>query len=112
MARTRWVYMLHYDEPIGDTSRPRMWAQHYIGSFWTAARIEHHRNGTSDVAIVAAFHAKGIPFVVVKLAPGTKTLERRIKNHGHHADYCFVCTPQPKAGVWADPPRRKRKETG
>lgn len=112
MSRTQWVYMLHYDRPIGDTTRPRMWAQHYVGSFWDAARIGDHRDGTSRVAIVAAFHGQGIPFQVVRLRRGSKQLERRIKTNGHFARYCPACTPQPLDGLWVPvTPRRTRKQT-
>ena len=103
--------MLHYDQPICDTTRPRMWAQHYVGSFWAPQRIDHHRNGTSDVSIVSAFHALGIPFRVVLIRPGDKKLERRIKQNGHHRDYCPECTSPPRQGIWTDDttPRKKRK---
>ena len=100
--------MLHYDKPIGDTGRPGMWAQHYVGSFWTPQRIEHHRAGTSDVSIVTAFHAQGIAFTLVLLRPGGKQLERRIKQNGHFKNYCPVCTRAPWQGLWVnDTPRRK-----
>lgn len=102
--------MLHYEKPIGDTTRPRMWAQHYVGSFWTPLRLEQHRNGTSDVAIVAAFHSRGIPFTVVCLRPGGKQLERRIKQNGHFKNYCEECTQPPWQGLWVnETPRRKRR---
>jgi hypothetical protein len=100
MALTRVVYLLHYAEPIGDPSRPRMWAQHYIGSYWYDSRITHHANGTSGVAIVTAFYRKGIPFELVRKVPGTKELERRIKSNGHFAEYCPRCRPQPRKGYW------------
>jgi hypothetical protein len=102
-AESGWtVYMLCYAAPLGDTSRPRMWARHYVGSYKNPARIEHHRNGTCGAAMCMAFHAAGIPFLVVRTARGGKQLERRIKNNGHHSQYCPVCTPRPRNGFWAE----------
>jgi hypothetical protein len=95
------VYLLCFAEAIGDTSRPRMSARHYVGWFANPNRIVHHQNGTSGVAIVYAFFQRGIPFVVARTAPGSKTLERRIKNNGHHAEYCPRCSPSPRNGFWA-----------
>jgi hypothetical protein len=102
MARTTVVYLLHFKERIGDPSRPRMHAQHYVGSYWRESRLTDHANGTSGVPIVTAFHAKGIPFVVARTVPGDKTLERRIKRYGHHAEHCPECTPEPKKGLWGN----------
>jgi hypothetical protein len=95
------VYMLHYQERIGDPAVPRNSAQHYVGSYWRQSRIEDHRNGTSGVPIVAAFHAKGISFVVARTVAGDKVLERRIKKTGQHRRYCPVCTEKPQKGHWA-----------
>ena len=93
--------MLCYAEPIGDTTRPRMSAQHYIGYFDNPNRIEQHRNGTSGVKIVYAFFKRGIPFVVSRSMPGTKTDERRIKDAGNHKRNCPNCNPGSKRkGGW------------
>ena len=41
-----YVYLLHFDEPIGDTGNPRGQAQHYIGCCEDLpARLETHRKG-------------------------------------------------------------------
>lgn len=94
------VYMLCYARPIGDTSRPGMWAKHYVGSYKNASRITHHEKGTCGVAICRAFHRAGIPFLVVRTARGGKILERRIKKNGHFAQYCPNCTDKPRKGLW------------
>jgi hypothetical protein len=100
-ADSGWtVYMLCYARPIGDISRPGMWARHYVGSYKNPSRIAHHEKGTCGVAICMAFHSAGIPFVVVRTTSGGKKLERRIKNNGHHEKYCPRCTPNPRKGFW------------
>lgn len=102
-SRTMVVYLLHYREPIGDLSRPRMFAQHYVGSYWSESRLTSHRNGTSGVPIVAEFHRRGIPFVVARITPGGKTLEARIKTRGHFREYCPECVAVPRNGrLWGD----------
>lgn len=95
------VYMLCYAKPIGDTTRTRMSAQHYIGWFRNPNRIAHHANGTSGVPIVYAFFKRGIPFTVVRTMPGTKKDERRIKLAGNHRRNCPNCNPDSKRkGGW------------
>jgi uncharacterized membrane protein YecN with MAPEG domain len=102
MSRTAVVYLLHFEEPIGDRSRPRMWAQHYVGSYLTDARLTHHRNGTSGVPIVDEFYRRGIKFKVARITPGGKLLERRIKRNGHFSEYCPHCVAVPRNGIWGE----------
>lgn len=78
-----------------------MWARHYVGSYKNASRITHHANGTCGVNICIAFHAAGIPFLVVRTVAGGKVLERRIKRNGHFSKYCPNCTDKPRKGFWS-----------
>ena len=95
------IYLLHFEQPIGNAERGRVaMADHYTGYYDNPARIDYHRNGTSGVDIVKAFHDRQIPFVVARKRSGTKTDERRIKNAGGARRYCPVCSPRPRAGVW------------
>jgi hypothetical protein len=102
VSTTMTVYLLHYEKPIGDLARPRMTAQHYVGSYWNPGRIASHRAGTSGVPIVAAFARRGIPFTVARLARGGRELERAIKNAGQHRRHCPVCTAVPWRGRWGE----------
>ena len=95
------VYLLCFARPLGDASRPRASARHYVGWFANPTRIVHHQTGTSGVAIVYAFFQRGIPFVVARMVPGDKNLERRIKRSGQHARHCPNCTPNPRTGHWS-----------
>ena len=96
------IYLLHYETPVGDTTRPIARAQHYTG--WAndvEARTGHHRSGTSHAALPTYMAQKGIDFVVARTRPGTKNDERKIKNAGGATRYCPVCTTKPREGVWA-----------
>src|SRR5882724_3956685 len=94
------VYLLCFATAIGDPSRPRMSAKHYVGWFKDPARIAHHEKGTSGVTIVYAFFKRGIPFVVARTMPGSKTDERRIKAAGNHERNCPNCSKTPRNGSW------------
>lgn len=94
------VYMLCFTTPLGDPSRPRMSARHYVGWFRNPNRITHHENGTCGSKIVYAFFQRGIPFVVSRTMPGNRNDERRIKRAGNHARNCPNCNPHPGNGAW------------
>lgn len=89
------LYLLHFEQPLGDPTRPRMSARHYLG--WAKdeqsreRRIEHHRRGTADVSITKAAFERGIGFVVGWLGDGTRDDERRMKNSGNHHRRCSIC---------------------
>lgn len=94
------VYMLCFARSLGDPTRSRMSAKHYVGYFDNPERIEQHRNGTSGVKIVYAFFQRGIPFIVSRKMPGVKEDERKIKKNGQHAQHCPNCTAKPWRGAW------------
>jgi predicted GIY-YIG superfamily endonuclease len=77
------VYLLHYAEPLGRL-------QHYVG--WTSdldQRLRQHASGDGST-ITARFHQAGTPFVLARTWPGTRQLERKIKQGGP-ANYCPLC---------------------
>jgi hypothetical protein len=85
------VYLLHFLQPIGNPANPRAMAQHYIG--WAAVAAERIAEQTAGqgAAIVRAVQAKGIGFVVAATWPGTRGLERQLKNRKHASRFCPVC---------------------
>lgn len=89
------TYLIHLVEPLGDPSRPRMSAKHYIG--WTNGvsverRLEEHRSG-QGARILAAAARRGIGFHVVRTWPQTdRHFERRLKNNGHYDKWCPICS--------------------
>jgi hypothetical protein len=85
------VYLLHFLEPIGNPANPHAMAQHYIGWAREAAeRVAAHTAG-AGAAIVRHVQAQGIGFVVAATWPGTRALERQLKNRKHASRFCPVC---------------------
>ena len=79
-ARTRPTPTAPPPWPIGNPTNPRAIAQHYIGWALVAAnRIAEHTAG-NGAAIVRAVQAQGIGFGVAATWPGSRTLERQLKN--------------------------------
>jgi hypothetical protein len=60
-----------------------------------ADRISTQTAG-GGAAIVRAVQAKGIGFVVAATWPGTRSLERRLKNRKCAPRYCPICRQQPR----------------
>jgi hypothetical protein len=84
------VYLLHFLEPIGNPINHHGIAQHYIGVDLSGKRIEVQTAG-AGAAIVRAVQAQGIGFVVAATLPGTRALERQLKNRKHASRFCPVC---------------------
>jgi predicted GIY-YIG superfamily endonuclease len=78
------VYLLHFEVPYRH-------AQHYLG--WTEdlpTRLKDHRRGRG-ARLMEVITAAGIRFTLARTWPGTRTLERRLKNRGGHARLCPIC---------------------
>lgn len=85
------VYLLHFDEPIGNRENPRAQAQHYIG--WADRldrRIHQHLTGRG-AKITAALAAKGIGFQIAQTWPGSRSFERQLKNRKNARKLCPIC---------------------
>lgn len=86
------VYILRFDEALGDPSRPRSSARYYIGSTpdrRVVRRLREHWTG-SDAAIVRYARERGIAFRLVGLywsdqyeGESDREFERRLKRNGH-----------------------------
>ena len=91
---TRVVYLLHFDRPLGDPSRPYAHASHYIGSAGNLMeRLAEHASGRG-ARIMAAAVARGIAWRLVRCWTGGYGLERRLKRWHKHAALCPACTPR------------------
>ena len=78
------VYLLHFEVPYRH-------AQHYLG--WTEdlpTRLKDHRRGRG-ARLMEVIGAAGIGFTLARTWPGTRALERRLKNRGGHARLCPIC---------------------
>jgi hypothetical protein len=93
------VYLLHFDQPIGNTASRTGYAQHYTG--WAAdlmARLDAHR-AHSDVKIMRAVRQAGIGWALARTWQGSRNRERQIKNQGGASRFCPVCKGQPAEAV-------------
>ena len=88
------VYLLHFLEPIGNPANPHSTAQHYIGWAREAAERIAVQTAGNGAAIVRYVQAHGIGFVVAATWPGSRSLERRLKNRKHASRFCPVCRQQ------------------
>jgi hypothetical protein len=85
------VYLLHFDQPIGDTSNPRGFASHYTG--WTLdlpARLTEHAAGRG-ARLMEVVSEAGIGWQLARIWPGTRARERSLKGSGGAARRCPVC---------------------
>jgi hypothetical protein len=93
------VYLLHFDQPIGNTASRTGYAQHYTG--WAAdlmARLDAHRSH-SDVKIMQAVRAAGVGWALARTWQGSRNRERQIKNQGGASRYCPVCKGRPAQAI-------------
>jgi hypothetical protein len=90
------VYLLCFDQPIGNPDNPRARARHYIG--WAAdvqARITTHTLGNCNSAkIIRHLKQLGIGFTVARTWPGDRLLEKAMKARKCAPRLCPLCSPQ------------------
>ena len=85
------VYLIHFEQPIGDLSNPHGQAQHYLGyTDNLEQRIQRHRSGNGS-ALMAAVADAGIGWSVVRTWPGDRSTERKLKRQHNNARFCPVC---------------------
>ena len=87
--QTTTTYLIHLESPVGND---RHQASHYLGSACdVSARVARHRSG-KGARLLAAAVERGIGFAVVRLWDGGRGLERQLKQRGHAAELCPVCS--------------------
>lgn len=104
------VYLLHYQEEIGNLDNPLGRARHYIG-FATnlEKRLRQHRRGKSGAGIVRAFHANGIKFKLARKWIGAdRNFEKYLKlSYKKTTRFCPLCSKHPTNPVlpegWTGP---------
>lgn len=85
------VYLIHFDKPYKH-------ARHYTG--WASnlpARLKEHRAG-HGARLMQVIKEAGITWHVSRTWPGTRNLERAIKERKEAPKLCPDCTPKPKPG--------------
>ncbi len=92
------VYLLHFDQAIGNPANPRGQAQHYLGyADRLDRRAMEHLTGRG-AKITQALVARGIGFVIARTWPGDRTFERKLKNRKEATRLCPLCRAQPPNG--------------
>jgi hypothetical protein len=83
------VYLVHLDAPLGSEKKT---ALHYIGvAHDLPARIAAHRAGRGARMLAVAVE-RGIGFEVARIWQGGRAFERALKQRGHAAELCPVCS--------------------
>jgi hypothetical protein len=85
------IYLLHFDQPIGDLTNPRGFASHYTG--WTLdlpARLVDHAAGRG-ARLMQVVGEQGIGWQLARIWTGTRAKERSLKRSGGAARRCPVC---------------------
>jgi hypothetical protein len=96
------IYLIHFDQPIGDLRNPRGFASHYTG--WTLdlpARLVDHAAGRG-ARLMQVVGERGIGWQLARIWTGTRTRERSLKRSGGAARRCPVCQ---LAKLGLQPPR-------
>jgi hypothetical protein len=84
------IYLLHFDQPIGDLANPRGFASHYTG--WTLdlpARLVNHAHGRG-ARLLQVVGELGIGWQLARIWTGTRARERSLKQRGA-TRRCPVC---------------------
>ncbi len=95
------IYLIHFDQPIGDLANPRGFASHYTG--WTLdlpARLIDHAAGRG-ARLMQVIGELGIGWQLARIWTGTRTRERSLKQRGA-TRRCPVCR---LARLGLQPPR-------
>jgi hypothetical protein len=102
------VYLLHLSHPLtAQSGKGVKYSQHYLG--WTDdldRRIQEHRTGHHRVSarLMEVAHERNIGFVVARVwEDGDRWLERLLKSHKRHRDFCPVCQAATEGGRRAQP---------
>jgi hypothetical protein len=95
------IYLIHFDQPIGDLANPRGFASHYTG--WTLdlpARLVDHAHGRG-ARLMQVVGEAGIGWQLARIWTGTRARERSLKQRGA-TRRCPVCQ---LATLGLQPPR-------
>jgi predicted GIY-YIG superfamily endonuclease len=95
------IYLIHFNQPIGDLRNPRGFASHYTG--WTLdlpARLADHAGGRG-ARLLQVVGELGIGWQLARIWTGTRARERSLKQRGA-TRRCPVCR---LAALGLQPPR-------
>jgi hypothetical protein len=95
------IYLIHFNQPIGDLCNPRGFASHYTG--WTLdlpTRLADHAGGRG-ARLLQVVGELGIGWQLARIWTGTRARERSLKQRGA-TRRCPVCR---LAALGLQPPR-------
>lgn len=99
MRRPGVVYLIHFERPIGNQSKPKGKAQHYIGwSYDIPNRMHDHASG-HGAAIMAYLQRVGVKWWVARTWIGSRTLEVKLKHRRNAPALCPCCNQKIPARV-------------
>ena len=96
-----FVYLIHFDQPIGNPGTSHGQAQHYTGHTGDLDGRTGDHHGANAAAIMRAVNQQGIGWRVVRTWEGTRDTERAIKNMNAGNRLCPECTPNPLSAAAA-----------
>jgi predicted GIY-YIG superfamily endonuclease len=89
------VYLIHFEQPVGDPKNPRGQARHYLG--WALdldVRLAAHASGNGS-RLMQVVGELGIRWRVVRTWEGSRELERQLKRQHNSPRLCPICNPKP-----------------
>ena len=98
-SRLTYVYLIHFDQPIGNLTKRKGTASHYIGSSMCLDfRLACHLAGTG-AAILRHCNDIGVGWRLERLwqfedEEQARLFEARLKRVGHGPRYCPRCNPR------------------
>lgn len=85
------VYLIHFNQRIGNPDNRRAQASHYIGyAFDLHDRLARHAQGAGS-HLMRAVKERGIDYQVVRTWHGGRRLERKLKDQKNAHRMCPVC---------------------
>lgn len=93
-----YVYLIHLDQRL-NADHP---CRHYLGyAANLAARIQQHQTGGPHSArLMQIVKQRHIPWRLVRVWPGDRALERRLKNQHNTPRLCPVCNAAIQPGLF------------
>ena len=86
-----YIYLLHFDRPIGNLTKRLGQAQHYLGWAEDPYRRERVHLEGKGAAITRAAVEQGVNWQMFVLTDGDRELERQLKNLKNSRRICPIC---------------------
>lgn len=85
------IYLIHFEQALGDLDNPHGQARHYLGyTDNLKARLEAHRSGKGS-RLMEVVKERGIEWVLVRTWPGDRGIEKQLKRQKNSPRLCPLC---------------------